>query len=432
LVACYEIVAKFIGAKHVRGAYRNDRVNAEFGDAGPSLINAPAFATLESKGSDQITVKINPFQIERMNYFLLSTNSGNPLWSNLVHTPLLYYDKNLELQNGLASSFEEGEDGKQFTFELKQDATFSNGDPVTAEDVKFTFEMINRNADKGFPYPSKIPYEAIEAIDERTIQFRLEESYAAFITRTIPRWGVLHPPSWDGVNDAPTEFDPNVDNYVNTGPFEVQALEGRQLLALEPRDEDHPLFNPDYQLLFQAFEKTSTAIEGMISGNIDIITNMSTGGGERLSDSQVSENITLESGLKFTPDPLYPQFSWGPCQFKGFREALGKALNYQEINEVARNGESEPDLYAVPLMKSHPFRPPDDEINKIVDDPTGNIDAARQVLKENGWGWDDQGNLHYPPDADPSPMWPEGEGPTSEESNGGFSCLNEEGEWVGE
>lgn len=83
-------------------------------------------------------------------------------------------------------------------------------------------------------------------------------------------------------------------------------------------------------------------------------------------------------------------------------------------------------------MKSHAFRPPEDEINKIVDDPTGNIDAARQVLKENGWGWDDQGNLHYPPDADPSPMWPEGEGPTSEESNGGFSCLNEEGEWVGE
>jgi peptide/nickel transport system substrate-binding protein len=54
---------------------------------------------------------------------------------------------------------------------------------------------------------------------------------------------------------------------------------------------------------------------------------------------------------------------------------------------------------------------------------TGDEEAARQVLSEAGWGWDDNGNLHYPPDADLSPKWPKGSIPPV----GDIPCLNEDG-----
>jgi peptide/nickel transport system substrate-binding protein len=58
--------------------------------------------------------------------------------------------------------------------------------------------------------------------------------------------------------------------------------------------------------------------------------------------------------------------------------------------------------------------------------PEGNPDAAQQALIDAGWGWDDQGRLHYPADKDTSPRWPEGETPDPAE----FPCVSEDNNYV--
>ena len=109
--------------------------------------------------------------------------------------------------------------------------------------------------------------------------------------------------------------------------------------------------------------------------------------------------------------------------FPEFRQALGTAINRQRLNQLAYDGMSEPILHSEIYADSYPYLAPDDMIPEFTDDPTGDLEAAKQVLRDAGWGWDDNGNLHYPPDANLSPVFPTGDRPSPDE----FSCLAEEG-----
>lgn len=88
---------------------------------------------------------------------------------------------------------------------------------------------------------------------------------------------------------------------------------------------------------------------------------------------------------------------------------------------MAVRGEAEPDTYSSFWAKGHPWRAPDDMLHQFTDQPSGDPDAAKQVLRDAGWAWDDNGNLHYPPDADLEPLWSQGEAPTAED----FPCLED-------
>jgi peptide/nickel transport system substrate-binding protein len=89
------------------------------------------------------------------------------------------YDENFELHYYKASSLETAREGKQITVEI-EDATFHNGDPVTAEDVEYTFQWNHKNGSV-VPDHTVIPYEngvnGIKIVDDKTIQFNLQEAY---------------------------------------------------------------------------------------------------------------------------------------------------------------------------------------------------------------------------------------------------------------
>ena len=78
----------------------------------------------------------------------------------------------------LAESWEVSKDGLQFTFKIRKDATFHNGQPVTAEDVKFSMEAIR---DPKHEALDMIPYfetfTKIEVIDKQTVKFTAKEKY---------------------------------------------------------------------------------------------------------------------------------------------------------------------------------------------------------------------------------------------------------------
>jgi peptide/nickel transport system substrate-binding protein len=121
---------------------------------------------------------------------------------------------------------------------------------------------------------------------------------------------------------------------------------------------------------------------------------------------------------------MYPQYPEPPIKFKAFREAMGKAINRQEINSVVNFNEADIQLHPIWFLANHPWHP--DGIRTYTDDPTGDIVAARQVLEDAGWSWDDDGNLLYPVDADTSPVWPAEETPNPDD----FPCVDEEGNYV--
>jgi peptide/nickel transport system substrate-binding protein len=108
-----------------------------------------------------------------------------------------------------------------------------------------------------------------------------------------------------------------------------------------------------------------------------------------------------------------------PGKFRAFRDALGTALNRRRANQVAFGNNSEEQYYATNLASNHPYFPGEDNLEPFTEKPEGDKEAARQKLSEAGWGWDDNGRLHYPPDADLTPHWPKGKTPAA----GGFPCV---------
>jgi len=388
----------------------------DLGDLGYDLSSAFPYLMHESR-DERFSININ--SLPTNNYF---TQSGAPLvnrMSMLVNSPLAGYNQNLELEPILAEDWEVMDDFKRVEVTLR-DATFHNGEPITAEDVKYTFEHVWDNVGV---YPFAEPPEggSVEVIDEKTAVFTMDRSTPALTTVEWPRWGIIHKESWveGGGEDDPGNYDP--ETPVFSGPYKITEFRREEYRALDPHD-GHPVYQPETGIDEVVYDSETAAVESFLAGELDVLANIGRGSIQRITSEHDSHETHQAVG--FHPYCLHPQHSFGPTQFQSFRHAMGKALDRSLMNELAFDGESDPELWSTLFRPEHPWRNPDDQLLQLTDSPTGDIEGARQLLEDAGWGWDDDGNLRYPADVDPSPRWPSGELPEADE----FACLSADGE----
>ena len=98
-----------------------------------------------------------------------------------VYSTLMLLDADAQPIPGLAESYEVSDDGLEYTFKLRDGVTFHNGDPLTAEDVKFSFDRL-RAPDSGYSYGSQVETIAeVEAVDPLTVRFKLSQRTGPFL-----------------------------------------------------------------------------------------------------------------------------------------------------------------------------------------------------------------------------------------------------------
>jgi len=344
------------------------------------------------------------------------------VWSQIAHTPLRAYNENNEIENQLAKSIEVEDEFKTITVELI-DAPFHNGDPITAEDVKFTFSHLH-NSVGGYPLATQQPYdgppeEAIEVIDDKTVVFNMARSFPPMATRVLPAWGIVHKESWvdGGAPESPGDFDFREHN-VGSGPFRLVDMDvGGPTAQFEPFD-DHPLYDVDHNLIIQKYQNEQSFLSAFQAGEIHF-GKVSPGAYQNLEQSMGEDFVFATPG--FLPVVYNYQCPIAPTKFTEFRQALARALDRQSINEQA-TFQTEPVLEKLCMLQdTHPWRPPDDMLTSYGPDPSGDVSGAKQLLRDAGWGFDDQGRLHYPQDADLSPLWPAESTPSPDD----FSCLEQ-------
>jgi len=246
------------------------------------------------------------------------------------------------------------------------------------------------------------------------------------LTRVAAFWGILHKETWEsgGAPENPQEFE--FDPKIGSGPFEVNSFEVGENLVLDPHD-GHPVIDTDTGIFFQGFTDVQTIFESFRNNDLQMVFGLTPALAERLEE-EMSDTAFVSPSQGHSPGILIsPQYNIAPTKFEEFRDAIGKAINRQEVNQIAYRGTSDTTTYSELMLDPHPWSPPKDMLYQFIDDPTGDLDIARQALVDEGWGIDDDGNLRYPQDADVSPLWPEGESPTSEH---GFACLDRKGNWV--
>ena len=180
----------------------------------------------------------------------------------------------------LAESWEFSEDGLTWTFHLRDDVTFHNGDALTAHDFVWTYE---RALDPDLASPGtgkRLNGMTFEATDDYTLVFNFPTptiSLLQFVT-----WGYMAPMSQRAVEEGGAEYEPNP---VGTGPYRVVDVRPGEGLTLERWDDYNwgPAFfegansGPYYfdAIEFSILPEEATRVAALEAGDIDFVNGVS-------------------------------------------------------------------------------------------------------------------------------------------------------------
>ncbi|MGH6904513.1 MAG: ABC transporter substrate-binding protein, partial [Geminicoccaceae bacterium] len=171
---------------------------------------------------------LDPAQINQVLQFQISSN---------VLSGLTHIDAELVAQGDLAEEWSVSDDGKEWTFKLREGVTFHNGDPFTAEDVVFTY---NRSKDPEKSIHSAVISNVVDVVaeDDHTVRIVLGAPQASLLTKTLERSSgramtVVSRRAFEELGESQYGLTP-----VGTGPFRVSAHTMGQSLVLE-RFEDY-------------------------------------------------------------------------------------------------------------------------------------------------------------------------------------------------
>ncbi len=159
----------------------------------------------------------------RLNPLLDYYNPADQAIDRLIYSGLIRFDDQGVPQGDLADSWGVSQDGKVYNFSLRPDAVWQDGQPLTSDDIVFTIGLMR---DEKSPLPSDIrdfwKQVEVKALDEKTLQFRLPESFAPFMDYlafgVLPKHKLANLTSQQIV-DAPFNMQP-----VGSGPFQFERL----------------------------------------------------------------------------------------------------------------------------------------------------------------------------------------------------------------
>lgn len=157
-------------------------------------------------------------------------------WLNTYYEPLVIYTSDLSrLVGALASEFSVGEDNLSYTFKLAE-ATWHDGEPFTAADVKFTLELA-KNADSGSLFAARLAdIASVETPDEHTAVVTLSKPNSAFLAvlaqvMMLPEHKLSSIPIAEVANSQYWSTEP-----VGTGPFKFVKYVSDQYVELAAND----------------------------------------------------------------------------------------------------------------------------------------------------------------------------------------------------
>lgn len=394
-------------------AINTDMVQSiEAGGAGLSAVNWSALVESGAQtqsGTDTILGNLPGEFLTSSFYPTVGDTDSLGLYTQLTHSPLMLYNSNYERVPVLAEGLGQvSDDGTAVTFNLR-DATFHNGDPVTPEDVKWTYEFLAAQYHEGNYQWTALPEElTVEVVDDSTVRFVTPEPSPTLVTAQLPTFGVLprDPYVEAGIEENPTDFE---DPMIGAGPYRITQYNNQENIALEPHD-GNPQFEVQSPMILQIYDSVSAVRRAFENGELSIAVTLTPDAGRQISN-RMGDTTQIVNGAAFLPFGMMPQMSYAPGMFREFRQALSYAVDRQGLNDTYAFGESEEVTYCTFNSQQHPWY--DEQYLTQVGGETRNVEAARQALSEAGWGWDDQGRLHYPPDANLE-AWPEGETPNPE------------------
>ncbi len=168
-----------------------------------------------------------------------TTDTASSGYQSLVYAGgLLRLDENtLEYIPNMAESYTISEDGLTFTFKLREDMKWSDGEPITAHDFKWTYDQFTKPENE-FPYLSQIEFvTSYEALDDYTIEAKIDEIYAPALSQIASLVDPLPKHIWEELDWNDPETNPEITSpSVVSGPYKLFEWERDQFAIFEANE----------------------------------------------------------------------------------------------------------------------------------------------------------------------------------------------------
>jgi peptide/nickel transport system substrate-binding protein len=272
----------------------------------------------------------------------------------------------------LAERWTVSQDGKTYTFFLRKDVRWHDGRPFTAEDVKFTIDLIKDPKTNTTLRGNYQPVDQVVVVDQHTVQFRLSRPYTTLLSWLYWYAGIVPKHLLQG-RDVNTYNEFNKQRPIGTGPFKLKEYRAGEYLLLERYDAYHggrPLLD---QVAIRIIPNTNTAVAQMRAGTLDFLSVPP----QVLAGVRGDPNIDILFFNLPRYDFIAPNQNLRMFQDKRVRQALAYGLNRQAIMQVATEG------YA--LMSAGPIPPNSEFYNKKLRPYPYDPERAKGLLREAGW-----------------------------------------------
>jgi len=353
---------------------------------GPGWRDEPnPFASLDAESGGEISLYLAQYP-KSLNYYLDISFQASQIFGTLYESLLTMHPATLEYEPGLADKWSISEDKKTFTFYIDKAAKWSDGRPITAGDIKWTYDMIMDP--KNLTGPHKVEMERFippVVIDDHTIRFSARDVHwknlgAAGQFLIMPR-------------HAFEALDFNKINFefpVVSGPYRIGRIDEGIFVTLERRNDwwagkyKRNQGTGNFQILkFKFFAENENAFEAFKKGEIDFYP---------VHTSRLWINET--KGARFSKNWIIKQkvYNYDPVGFQGFamnlrkppfndlrvRKAMAHLIDRRKMNSTLMYNQYflhksfHEDLYS----KDHQNPNPLFEMDKS---------KARRLLGEAGW-----------------------------------------------
>mgnify|MGYP003724676771 CR=1 FL=1 len=331
-------------------------------------------------------------EVDSFNPFLGIEVESYEMWALTYDYLVDFSTEDLSLQPSLATDWESSDDGLEWRFTIRDDVTWSDGEPLTADDLAFTYSRVLGKGPESATWKSWLAgVTEVEAPDDTTLVMSLSRPNSVLPMVPIPIvpqhvWSEVSGEAMKSFAAEPTDGAP----VVGSGPFRlVEGTAGGSTYRFEA--------NPDYwngaphvdEVVFRVFKSEDPAVQALVKGEVDFVEGISALQVDSLEgrDGVLAQNadtpgfdeisfnagsVDLETGEPIgDPNPavLDPEF----------RFAVGLALDRQQLVDTVYQGAGRPGSTIVPPgYATFHWEPPAED---LVHDP----ERAAALLDEAGY-----------------------------------------------
>ena len=312
-----------------------------------------------------------------INPLLSSSNETDADLVRLIYSGLFKYDNQGKIEPDLAESYELSDDKTAYTVHLRPNVLWQDEEPLTSADVAFTISILSNPTYKS---PLKGNWQGIttKVIDERTLEFKIENPYVGFLNNLT--FGILPKHLWQSITPENFSLNPLNLKPIGSGPYKYNSIQkdsNDNILSYKL------IANPDYfsgrpyisKMTFNFYTNEDTALSALNRKEIMGIGAMAP---DKIKDIAVQKSTAvynLQIPRYFAV--FFNQTKSIPVASDEVREALSLATDRQEIIEKILSGFGQ-EAYS-PFMSGMIGYSPDAGQSRF------NLEEADRLLDDKGW-----------------------------------------------